>query len=89
MDKAWGNFMIRILCVLIFLLSFVIVNDEIRKNKSFGDETANTYDKVTLYDKNGNVLYQCETDNNIDVQIKDGEISVFTPYESCSCFAGE
>lgn len=43
-------------------------------------------DMVTLCSQNGEVIYQCETINDIHVYLKDKELEVIVPNYRCSCF---
>lgn len=93
MDKVWRNFLFSIIAVLIGLLVFTVVYEEIssekRKESLHNISTTITVDTVTLYDQNGNVLYQCCTENDIKFNITDDEISIYVPYQLCSCYSDE
>lgn len=87
MEKLWYKFFFGVISVLVLLLVFVTVYETVNGETKEGGTTDSRIDIVTLYDKDGNVLYQCQTDNDIKVKISDGELCVYVPHQICSCFS--
>lgn len=91
MYKVWRNFLIAITSVLVLLLAFCVIYEELSKGDDKERNTTEEYiiDNITVYSKNGDIIYQCCTDEDITFSVSDEELSVYTPYTPCSCFVDE
>lgn len=90
MDKVWRNFLIAIVSVLVLLLAFCVIYEELSKEENKENITEEyIIDNITVYSKNGDIIYQCCTDEDITFSVSDEELSVYTPYTPCSCFVDE
>lgn len=88
MDKVWRNFLIAILSVLILLLAFLTVYEEVNKyNTEQQQNVDKRIDEFTLYDKDKNILYQIHTkEGEINVESDNNSLAVYVPFQQCSCF---
>ena len=90
MDKVWRNFLIAIVSVLVLLLAFCVIYEELLKEENKENITEEyIIDNITVYSKSGDIIYQCCTDEDITFSVSDEELSVYTPYKPCSCFIDE
>lgn len=54
------------------------------------EKSSNTYidriNKITLKTADGELLYECITDKDVDIELDNGELLVIVPSFRCSCF---
>lgn len=54
------------------------------------EKSSNTYidrvNKITLKTTDGELLYECITDEDVDIKLDNGELLVIVPSFRCSCF---
>lgn len=87
MERLWYKFFFGIISVLVLLLVFITVYETVNGEAKESSTADDRIDIVTLYDKEGNILYQCQTDNDIKTEMRDGELCVYVPHQICSCFS--
>lgn len=91
-----------VICAILGIAAFVGIasvradrHTESDKNKEAPtplviEKSSNTYtdriNKITLKTTDGKLLYECITDEDVDIKLDNGELLVVVPSFRCSCF---